>query len=153
MCATAGSPLASDGGGPLSTNVPLPLLSFMGQTVPNHSYVDLSLVGTSDSNSVQCHTHLGTCCNNTEGSHRGDWYFPNGSRLLFSSTGGDIFEQRVAQRVDIHRRYNATSPSGIYRCDIPTDAVYDNTGSSVRDTVYVGLYTKGGGIAIQILTV
>ena len=127
-----------------------PYVSFMGQTVANHSYVDLSLVGTSYSNSVQCHTDLGTCCSNTEGSHRGDWYFPNGNRLPFSRDG-DIFEQRVAQRVDLHRLYSATSLSGIYRCDIPTNAVFDNIDSSVRDAVYVGLYTSGGGIAIHIV--
>ena len=36
---------------------------------------------------------------------------------------------------------NANSPSGIYRCFITTEAVQDN---SVRETVYVGLYTTGG---------
>ena len=70
-----------------------PYVSFMGQTLANHSYVDLSLVGTSGSgsNSVQCHTDLSTCCDSTEGSHRGDWYFSNGTRLTFSY-GGDIHE-------------------------------------------------------------
>ena len=121
-----------------------PYVSFMGQTLTNHSYVDLSLVGTSDSNSVQCQTDLDTCCSSTEGSHRGDWYFPNGNRLPFTRDG-DIFEQRVSQRVDLRRLYSATSPSGIYCCDIPTNAVYDNTDSSVRDPVYVGLYASGGG--------
>ena len=98
-----------------------PYVSFMGQTLTNHSYVDLSFVGTSDSGSVQCHTDLDTCCSTTEGSHRGDWYFPNGNRLPFTRDG-DTFEQRVAQRVDLRRLYSATSPSGIYRCDIPTNS-------------------------------
>ncbi|CAI8038512.1 hypothetical protein GBAR_LOCUS21472, partial [Geodia barretti] len=40
---------------------------------------------------------------------------------------------------------NANSPTGIYRCDIPTVAVHDDTDISVRDTVYVGLYTASGG--------
>ena len=31
-----------------------PYVSFMGQTLANHSYVNLSLVGTSGSDSVQC---------------------------------------------------------------------------------------------------
>ena len=80
----------------------------------------------------------------TQGSHRGDWYFPDGTRLPFSG-GGDIFEYRVAQRVDLHRRNNANSPVGIYRCDIPTVAVHVDGSNSVRDTVYVGLYTASGG--------
>ena len=65
-----------------------PYVSFMGQTLANHSYVDLSLVGTSDSNSLQCITNLMTCCSSSQGVHRGDWYFPNGSMLQFS---GDFF--------------------------------------------------------------
>ena len=34
----------------------------------------------------------------------------------------------------------------IYHCDIPTTAVYDDGDTSVRDTVYVGLYTGSGGM-------
>ena len=120
-----------------------PYVSFMGQTLANHSYVDLSDVGTSENSSVQCHTDLSTCCNNVQGSHRGDWYFPNGDRLQFS---GDIYEARVAQRVDLRRVSSAmSSPVGIYCCDIPTEAVNDDSDISVRATVYVGLYTDSGG--------
>ena len=119
-----------------------PYVSFMGQTLANHSYVDLSLVGRNDSGSdnVQCLTDLITCCSRAQGSHRGDWYIPNGDRLLFSGSSATIFESRVHQRVDL-RRYSDSSPqTGIYRCDIPTNAVHSSTDNSVRDTVYVGLY-------------
>ena len=37
----------------------------------------------SGSDSVQCHTDLGTCTSDQD-SHRGDWYFPNGDRVPFS---------------------------------------------------------------------
>ena len=123
-----------------------PYVSFMGQTLANHSYVDLSLVGYDydGSDSVQCHTDLGTCCSNTEGHHRGDWYFPTVTRLQFS---GDVSEARSAQRVDLRRRNSATSPVGIYRCDVPTVAVHDDNGyNSTKDTVYVGLYASSGGL-------
>ena len=121
-----------------------PYVSFMGQTLANHSYMDLSLVGQdgSGSDSVQCHTDLSTCCSPVQGSHRGDWYFPDGNRLPFS---GDIIERRVAQRVDLRRTNSVTSPVGIYHCDIPTLAVHDDDDISVRATVYVGLYTASGG--------
>ena len=70
------SPLVS-GGGPLSD---LSLCLIHGQTLANHSYVDLSLVGISDvsnGDDVQCITDLGTCCTSIEGVHRGNWYiFP-----------------------------------------------------------------------------
>ena len=39
----------------------------------------------------------------------------------------------------------------IYHCDIPTVAVHDNTDISVRDTVYVGLYTASGGMLLIIV--
>ena len=112
----------------------------MGQTLVNHSYVNLNTVGNS-SDGVQCHTDLSTCCSDSQGVHRGDWYFPNGTRLLFS---GDMYEARGAQRVELHRT-TTTGPTGIYRCDIATNAVHHDTDISVRDTVYVGLYTNGEG--------
>ena len=131
---TAGSP------SPLVSQHTVPYLSFMGQTLANHSWVDISQVGTGN-NTVQCHTDLSTCCSGQQGSHRGDWYFPNGDRLPLPG-GGDIVESRLAQRVDL-RRNHGTEPTGIYRCDIETDAVHDN---DMRETVYVGLYTSDGGI-------
>ena len=55
-----------------------------------------------------------------------------------------ITQTRDAGRVAL-RRSNANSPVGIYRCSIPTNAVHDETDISLRDTVYVGLYTASGG--------
>ena len=124
-----------------------PYVSFMGQTLANHSYVNISLVGSDYyGGSVQCITDLTTCCSGSQGPHRGDWYFPDGTRLPFI---GDIYEGRGSQTVALHRRNNANSPVGIYHCDIPTNAGYN----SVRDTVYVGLYTASGGMLISSLLV
>ena len=96
-----------------------PYVSFMGETLPNHAYVDLSLVGSSGSDSVQCHTDLSTCCTGTQGVHRGDWYPPDSEmRLPFSRDGADIYEVRGDQRVDLRHRNNADMPSGIYHCHI-----------------------------------
>ena len=129
-----------------------PYVSFMGQTLANHSYVNLSLVGRPDikpgvpgrGDSVECHTDLTTCCSGSEGPHRGDWYFPDGTRLPTPQSTG-IFEARESQRVDLRHNYNYLI-SGIYHCDIPTIAVHDDDDTSVRDRpVYVGLYASGGG--------
>ena len=129
-----------------------PYVSFMGQILTNHSYVDLSRVGSqSDSNgSVQCHTDLSTCCSGAQGIHRGDWYFPDGTRLLLS---GDIYEGRGAQRVDLLQQTTATGPTGIYRCDIPTVDVHNFTDILVIDTVYVGLYSGSQGITGKPITI
>ena len=127
-----------------------PRLSFMSQTLANNSYVNLTLVGRPDvgvgGEGVQCITDLATCCTNTGGPHLGDWYFPDGDRLQFAGDGGDTFEFRTDKRVDLRRNTNTNSPTGIYRCDIPTNAVHEDDDTSVRDTVYLGLFTASGGM-------
>ena len=83
-----------------------PYISFMGQTLSNHAYVNLSLVGkdVSGNDSVQCHTDLVICCRRNQGVHRGDWIPPGSEeRLLFSGDNGDIYESRGTQRVDLRR--------------------------------------------------
>ena len=117
-----------------------PYVSFMGENLPNHAYVDLTLVGEDDDdgthNTVKCNTDLATCC--TGSGRAGQWYFP--SEVPFSGVNGaeDIHRARGAQRVILRRRNDAMGPSGIYRCDIPT--ISNSTG----ETVYVGLYASGG---------
>ena len=112
----------------------VPYVSFMDTNLPNHSYVDLTLVGRPEDggDSVQCHTDLDSCCTGTQGPDRGDWYFPNGNRLLFNYRPGDIYEHRGAQRVNLRRRNNGDT-SGIYRCAIETDAVNDEDGRETGD--------------------
>ena len=127
-----------------------PYVTFMDNTValPNNSYVNLSLVGSGGSgNEVECHTDLSTCCNGDAGPDRGDWYFPNGTRLPFR---GPLDERRTFQRVELHRGdRSGSAPSGIYYCSIETIAVHSvNNTASYRETVYVGLYDSGGDHAI-----
>ena len=128
-----------------------PYVSFMGETLPNHGYVALSLVGEDTSNSgntVRCHTDLQMCCSSLQSPNiRGDWYFPDESRMGFATGDGDLYQLRDAQKTDLHRRNSALSPSGIYRCDIATNAVHDDDDRSVRESVYVGLYGSGGNIS------
>ena len=129
-----------------------PYISFMGNPLPEHSYIDLSQVGrdrdTINNNTVQCHTDLVTCCyyNSSVGIHRGDWFAPgSNTRLPFIDDGGDIYETLTYQMVHLRRRNNANGPSGLYRCVIPTNAVHDDSDQSVGETVYIGLYVSGGG--------
>ena len=126
----------------------LPYVSFgsMGQALANHSYVDLSTVGSDgdNSDSVVCHTDLESCCSGSQGVHRGDWYFPNGTVLPFAGPSVPIGLGRGAQ-LAIIRRTTATGPTGIYRCRIATNAVHDDTDQSLGETLYVGLYPADGG--------
>ena len=114
-----------------------PYLTFMGNNISNHSYVNLNTVGNIDTSNIQCHTDLDTCCSGAQGPDRGDWYFPNGNRLRFS---GDMSEGRTAQQVVL--QYSGSGGiSGIYRCDIQTISVTDG---DTWETVYVGMYSSGG---------
>ena len=123
-----------------------PYVSFMGPALADHSYVDLSTVGSADDNSdsVVCHSDLSTCCSGGQGPHRGNWYFPNGTKLPFSGASVPIGLGRGAQ-IAIIRRTSSSGPTGIYRCDIPTNAVHSDTDQSLGETVYVGLYPADGG--------
>ena len=54
--------------------------------------------------------------------------------------------------VMLRQRINdVTSPSGIYRCEIPTIAVNDDVGNALGEWVYIGLYPPSEGIYIIIL--
>ena len=123
-----------------------PYVSFMGVNLPNHAYVDLTLVGediTGSGNTVRCHTNLDTCCTDRQGVHRGDWYFPNSSVLAGAGGGGDIYIRRGPQVVHLRRRNDAISASGIHRCEID---VNDNDVDTITgETVCVGLYPPSGG--------
>ena len=124
-----------------------PYVSFRGVNLLNHSYVDLSLVGdpetnTSSGDGVQCHTDIQACCSSDEGGiTSASWYFPDGVFVPFSFRSTDIHTRRTVQRVELRRRRNALSPSGIYCCDIMVDGD-DNIRE--RERVYVGIYGSGG---------
>ena len=128
-----------------------PYVSFMGQNLANHSYVDLTLVEDDDSdgsyNTVRCNTDLETCCTGDQGIHRGNFYFPDGG--VVQSHGGfgspSIFRTHGDQRLTLYRRNNAMEPSGIYRCEVATVGVHNDGDDSLRAVVYVGLYTSGEG--------
>ena len=122
-----------------------PYVSFRGATLANHDYVDLNELGEEFNGgpSLQCHTDLASCCTSTEGAHRGHWHFPNGNRPSLMDYPNDIYQSRSAQTVHLNRRNNSSEPSGIYRCDIPTNDNGD------IESVYVGVYSSGGNEALH----
>ena len=121
-----------------------PYVSFRGEILSNHGYVDLSLVGdpensTSSGDAVQCHTDIPCCRGDT---HTGNWHFPDGVKVPFASDmTADIHSQRTDQTVDLHQKKNSLSPSGIYRCII---RVKGDNNIPERERVYVGIYGSGG---------
>ena len=141
-----------------------PYLTFNGRVIPNHAYVDLSLMmypGDDDttadiSSTVICHTDLTTCCRAQVGSDLGNWSFPNGDPLpgagLNNGNRVPMAERRRDQLVRLQRGPNGTIsgiPSGIYRCAIETMAV-NSADNTARETVYVGVYGSGGRYIVHV---
>ena len=65
------------------------------------------------------------------GSVRGDWYFPNGTRVLST-----LHRTRDQMAVRMNRR--GGGEEGIYHCEIP-DAM------NVNQTIYIGVYSTSSG--------
>ena len=134
-----------------------PYLTFMGETLPDHSYVDLSALRELDNEDdhVVCHTDLTTCCGGYDRYDRGYWYFPNGDVLPGANYDGAATNPIVLMRsIQLVRLIRGTGPgdipSGIYRCTIETVAVsdpqiyYDPPERITGQTLYVGVYSTGG---------
>ena len=134
-----------------------PYLTFNDSVIPNHAYVDLSLMmypGYDDvndtSSTVICHTDLTTCCRGG-GSNQANWYFPDGVNTLPGAGSDNVNQVPIAQRkrdqlVRLQRGPTVAIsdiPDGIYRCDIETVAV-NSDDNTARETVYVGVYGSGG---------
>ena len=66
----------------------------------------------------------------------GNWYFPNGTRVLSSGMQLDFHRIRGQMVVRLHRRRGGEN--GIYSCKIP-DA------TNVTQTIYIGVYTASTG--------
>ena len=122
-----------------------PYVTFMGETLPNHAYVDLSEVGlggiadAGSGDELVCHSDLTTCC---RGSDQGHWYFPNGTQLHEAGSNVPIVERKLDQQVRLQRGpVSGDIPSGVYCCDIETA---DSSDTTTQGTVFVGLYGYGG---------
>ena len=120
----------------------VPYITFMGQKLSNHSFIDVAMLGDTAATALQCHTDLNTCCSDSEGVHSGVWVTPSEVTEL-SAVGLDVIRQ--SQRVDLVYVGIAGNggvtlpPTGIYRCDVPTNAVNDEE-NAARESVYVGVY-------------
>ena len=64
------------------------------------------------------------CCrskDNPNGGSRGEWYLPDGTRIL-SNKDANFSRSRYTQQVRLNRRNNAMSPTGVFTCEVPNDA-------------------------------
>ena len=137
----------------------VPNLTFMGETLPDHSYVDLSALGGLDNvdDHVVCHTNLTSCCGGEGRDDRGYWFFPNGAELPGAGSAGGTGAATnpivLMRGLQVARLIRGTGPgdvpSGLYRCIIETvadNAPYYNPSpdNGIGETLYVGVYSTGG---------
>ena len=96
----------------------------------NNSVIDLNLVGEgfegaqiTDGGALECHTDDTTCCrgiDNLDGPGRGEWYYPDGTRVPPPPDVGpaSIYRTRGHMVIRLNRGF-VTRPTGVYRCEIP----------------------------------
>ena len=113
--------------------------SLRGTIYQNNSIVTLEDIGNS-SNAALCMTNLTTCCRHPytgiNGSAIGNWFFPNGTRVLSHGSQWDFYRIRGQMVVGLNRRRGGVD--GIYRCEIPYSA-------SINQTIYIGVYSTSTG--------
>ena len=64
-----------------------------------------------------------------------EWYLPDG--ILLSSAGTAFSREQVSSAVSLYHN-GATSPTGVFRCDVP-----DASGTS--KSIYIGIYPPTDG--------
>ena len=132
-----------------------PYITLGGSVLQNHSYVDFNQIGNNVSDGVQCHTDLTTCCNSSFGSHGGQWFsyasaITLGDRPYFPVSDVSLYRRGFQQGLAILSASSfaiSYAVNGLYRCDIDTNTSTDggrNTDVSLRESVYVGIYFRGG---------
>ena len=110
-------------------------LSLNGDVIPNHGYVVISDIGSSDGTALLCHTNRPPDGANSGG----EWFAPDGDRVgTLGSTDVPGFRRNRGSMVVRLLRDTGTPPEGIYRCSI-----MDADGNDRN--VYVGLYNDGQG--------
>ena len=117
-----------------------------GTTYLNNSLVTLEDIGE-DVDTLFCVTDQNACCRppyTGVNMSIGNWYFPNGSRVLNSGDQWDFHRTRSQSVVRLHRRRGGVN--GIYRCDLP-DAM------NVVQTIYIGVYTADTGESLSCISI
>ena len=103
-------------------------LSLNGTVIPNHGYVEISGVGSTDDSALLCHTN--------RPATQGNWWAPDGTRVFVTDVPG-VTISRGSMVVRL-KRTSGTPPEGIYECTIMD-------GEDVNQIVHAGLYNAGQG--------
>ena len=107
-----------------------------GTFIPNHGYVVISDIGSTDDTALICSTN-----NVTTHVQNRDWFAPDETKVgdLGSDDVPGFGRDRRPMMVQLYRNTATDPPSeGIYYCVVEDDTF-------TVPTVYVGLYNSGGG--------
>lgn len=67
-------------------------------------------------NALHCHTNNEDCCRK---SRLGQFSYPSGSFVPISSRRRNFYRNRDVGVIRLNRRNDATTPTGVYSCEIP----------------------------------
>ena len=110
-------------------------LSLNRTVIPNHGYLDISGIGSTDDSALLCHTNFPPPPGSPQSG--GNWHAPDGTRVFVNEVPG-VTLSRAAMVVRL-KRTSGTAAEGVYQCTIEDAA-------STPHMVYVGLYNTGEGI-------
>lgn len=114
----------------------------------NNSIVSLTEIGEG-SKALLCITSETGCCRDADNSNlfiarsMREWFFPNRSSVRKGFDGHSFYRDRDPSIVRLNRRYNATSPNGIFWCTIPISIIQSNI--IMTNTIHIGIYDIGQG--------
>ena len=113
-------------------------LSLNDVIIPNHGYVVISDIGSTDDTALICHTNRPNILGQTNPNSGGDWFAPDETRVTGTVVPG--FKRNRGPMIVRLLRNTATDPpsEGIYHCLVGDDT------NTIR-TLNVGLYNIEGG--------
>ena len=110
------------------------------ESILNHDLLDIEIIGER----MNFGDTFLVCVSSMQNETR-EWYFPNGTVVSSddSNMGPDIYisKDREDTLVRLNRRRNATTPIGIYCCEV------GSSGITTR-SLCVGIYNSTGGMII-----
>ena len=128
-------------------------LSLNDDIIPNHGYVMVSDIGSTDDTALICHTNRPAFDNNGQSNSGGEWFGPDGTAVGtrysnehavpgFRRNRGPGIVRLIRYTTNMNPSLNGmtfTPLGGIYHCEVQ-DATL------VEQRVYAGLYNSEGGV-------
>ena len=115
-----------------------------GTFYPNNSIINNDEIGEG-MRGFLCFTNKLDCCEDISptSSRSGEWYFPNRSAVEKENHGGAMYRNRGPSVVRLNQKNTSSSPTGIFRCEIPLK-------NGTNQSLYAGIYPTSRGKRICV---